>query len=197
MPFLRFALPVVRPRLWDLTFAAVLILALQTADTLLGGQLAQSLGLDPSLIRTEPWRLLTWPLSQPGWLAAIGNAVGLTVGLSMASRCSGRLVAWGGLLGATLLAGLWSWYDLEAGELLSGASAAMYAALGMGLVAWLRVRHELPYATRSDWLAGFGTIGVVLLALAVPRLMEAPAQWIHAIGFTGGAALVALTPRTW
>ena len=197
MPFLRFALPVVRPHLWDLLAVAVVILALQAADTLSGGHFAQALGLDPGLIGAEPWRLLTWPLGQPGWLAAIGNAVGLTVGLTMASRCSGRLVAWGGLLGATLLAGLWSWYDLDTGELLSGASAAMYAALGMGLVAWLRVRHELTYAKRSDWLAGFGTIGVVLLALAVPRLMEAPAQWIHAIGFSWGAALVALTPRSW
>lgn len=169
--------------------AVVLMLGLLWSESLLG--------LDPGRLRAEPWRLATWVLAQTGWLPAVGNAVGLAVGLTMAIRCCGGWTGWAGLLGAIVIPAMWSWYDLEPGELLTGASTALYGALGMGLVAWFRVRHELTYARRIDWMAGFATLGLVGLALAVPVLTEAPSRWIHVIAFTWGALLLSAVPRDW
>ncbi|MCP4868992.1 MAG: rhomboid family intramembrane serine protease [Proteobacteria bacterium] len=190
MPFLRFAFPLVRPRRWDLVFVAVLLLA----GVLWSDQL---LGLDPGKLADEPWRVATWVLAQQGPLQAAGNGIGLAIGMTMAARCGGGWAAWTGMAGAILLPGIWSWYWMEPGELLVGASPVLYGALGMGAVSWVRVRHELTYARRKDWMAGFATLGLVALTLAIPMLADETVRGVHVIGFVWGGLVLALIPRDW
>ena len=190
MPFLRFAFPFIRPRRWDLVAVAVLL----AAGVLWSAEL---LGLDPASLRAQPWRIATWVLAQQGPLQATANGIGLAVGMTMATRCGGAWAAWAGLGGAILLPGLYSWWAMEPGDVLVGASPALYGALGMGSASWWRVRHELTYARRTDWMAGFATLGLVGVTLAVPLLADAPARGVHVGGFAWGAALLGLLPRDW
>jgi hypothetical protein len=190
VPFVRFAFPFVRPRRWDLIAMAVVVLA-----GLLWSE--ELLGLDPGKLASEPWRLGTWMLAQRGPLEAVGNAIGLAVGMTMATRCGGGWAAWTGTVGAILLPGLWSWHLLESGELLVGASPVLFGALGMGAASWFRVRHELTYGKRTDWMAGFATLGLVGVALAIPLVDESATPGVHVIGLVWGALVLGLIPRDW
>jgi len=190
VPFLRFAFPLVRPRRWDLLAVAIVLFAgVLWSD--------EFLGLDPGKLADEPWRLATWVLAQQGPLQALANGIGLAVGMTMAVRCSGGWAAWTGMAGAVLLPGIWSWYWMEPGELLVGASPVLYGALGMGAMSWTRVHQELTYARRKDWMAGFATLGLVALTLPIPFLADATARGVHVIGFVWGGLVIALTPRDW
>ncbi|MEE2828497.1 MAG: rhomboid family intramembrane serine protease [Myxococcota bacterium] len=196
MPFTRFILPVAQPRLWGIFGIAAVLIAFQIIDGILPNDLGSSCGLTPSALRSEPWRLITWCLVQAGWIQAAGNAVGLGVGLTMTARCSGKWPTWIGLAGAVVLPALWAWHDMDPDASLVGASTLLYGALGMGSVAWLKMRDELTYTERSDWVAGFAALLLVGFALSIPLLLEAPARWIHVIGFTWGFGVVLFFPRT-
>ncbi len=141
--------------------------------------------------------MLSYALVHPGWVVAIGNAIGVGVGMTMASRTAGPLAAWVGIVGASLLAGLWMSLQLDGNVSIGGASPALFAALGMGSVAWRRIRHELTYGQRRDLIAGFGTIGLVAFALAMPLVLNNPAKWIHGIGLAWGLGITSLFPRHW
>ena len=197
MPFTRFAFPVLRPRRLDLVALAVALVVLHAVSLGAGLDATGTLGLVAGRVPEEPWRLASWVLVQQNWLAVCANTVGLAVGLTMAARCGGGWVAWVGLAGAVLLPGLWAWQVLEPDEVLVGASPALYAALGMGVAAWFKLRHELTYARRADVLSGLATLGLVGLVLLSRQLNETPASWIHAIGLAWGAILVLAVPRTW
>jgi len=195
MPFTRFILPLAAPRFLGIFVVATLFAGLALADHILESDLAASWALDPALLPAEPWRLLTWCFAQDGWMQASGNAIGLGVGLCMLARCSGRRAAWIGLLGSVLFPALWAWHDMTDGAQLKGASTALYGALGMGTVAWRKMRHELTYTQRTDWVGGFAVLGLVAFTLAIPLLQGAPARWVHIIGFTWGCAVAILAPR--
>jgi hypothetical protein len=195
MPFTRFILPFATPRLLGLAGMAFLFLVLSLIDSLSGEGFSALWVLEPSRLGEEPWRLLTWCFAQEGWVQASGNAVGLTIGLSMMARCSGQGAAWLGLSGSILLPALWAWHDMGPNDQLYGASTALYGALGMGLVSWRKMRHELTYTQREDWVAGFAVLLLVGFTLAIPRLLDAPARWIHIISFAWGASVAVLYPR--
>jgi len=195
MPFTRFILPFAAPRLLGLFAVATLFLTVALADHLLGVDLASAWSLTPALVPSEPWRLITWCFAQAGCIQASGNAIGLGVGLCMMARCSGRKAAWIGLAGSIVLPALWAWQDMPPDAQLQGASTALYGALGMGIVAWRRMRHELTYTQRMDWVGGFAVLGLVAFTLVIPRLLDAPARWIHIIGFTWGFLVAVLSPR--
>jgi hypothetical protein len=195
MPFTRFILPFAAPRFLGIFAIAALFAGVAIADHVLDVGLTASWALDPTLIREQPWRLLTWCFSQDGWVQASGNAVGLGIGLSMMARCSGQSAAWIGLLGSILLPALWAWHDMADSAELHGASTALYGALGMGIVSWRKMRHELTYTQRTDWVGGFAVLLLVGFTLAMPRILDAPARWIHIIGFTWGAGVALLAPR--
>lgn len=195
MPFTRFIWPLAPARLYGVFAVAALFLVVGLLDALTGGTGSSTWGLRPDMLRNEPWRLLTWCLAQEGWLQASANAIGLGVGLTMTARCAGRAATWAGLIGSILLPALWASRDMVDGATLYGASTALYGSLGMGLVAWRRVRLELTYTQKQDWLAGFAVLGLVSFTLVIPRLLDAPARGIHIIAFCWGALLVALWPR--
>ena len=195
MPFTRFILPFASPRFLGLFVIAALFLVVSLVDSLMGQGLAASWVLEPARVAEEPWRLLTWCFAQEGWVQAAGNAVGLGVGLSMMARCSGQWAAWIGLIGSVLLPALWAWQDMAPDARLYGASTALYGSLGMGLVAWRKMRHELTYSQRKDWVAGFAVLVLVAFTLAIPRLLDAPARWIHIISFTWGFGVAVVFPR--
>lgn len=197
MPFLRFALPVGRPLLWDVLLLAAVLVILQVVGATSGLDLVGALALEGGRIGSQPWRLFSWVTVQADWLGVATAAVGLVVGMTMASRQAGRRISWGGLAGGALLPGLYAWWALEPGEVLAGASTALYAALGMGFGAWYRLRSELTYRRRADRLAAFSALGLVALALAVPRVVDAPVRWIHVIGFLWGLLLLLLAPSGW
>jgi hypothetical protein len=197
MPFVRFALPVGRPLLWDVLLLAAVLVTLQVVAAISGVDLVGALALEGGRVGHQPWRLLTWVTVQADWLGVATAAVGLVVGMTMASRWAGRRISWAGLAGAALLPGMYAWWALEPGEVLAGASAALYAALGMGFGAWFQLRHELTYRRRADRIAAFGALGLVALALAVPRMVDAPVRWIHVIGFGWGLLLLLLAPSGW
>lgn len=196
MPFLRFALPLGRPLLWDVLLLAAVLVVLQILVAS-GVDLLAWLALEGGLVGSQPWRLLSWITVQDDWLGVATAALGLVVGMTMASRWAGRRFAWAGLAGAALLPGLYAWWALPSGQVLAGASAALYASLGMGFGAWYRIRHELTYARRVDRIAAFSTLGLVALALLVPRLVELPVRWIHVIGFGWGLLLLLVAPSGW
>lgn len=162
MPFLRFAIPFVRPVRWD-----VLLLA-AAVPILLG--------------RPETWYL------------AVANGAGFAVALTMGVRCAGGWPTWFALLGSIGVPAGWS---AMRGELELTPTTALYGALGMGLIAWFRVRHELTYRGRVDIMMGFATLGLVGLALIAPRLLHAPFRWIHVIAFVWAAIVLAAVPRDW
>jgi len=162
VPFLRFAIPLIRPIRWDVLLIAAAVPAL--------------------LGRPETWYL------------ALANGAGFAVALTMAVRCSGGWPAWLALAGAIGLPAGWS--ALRGAPELT-PTTALYGALGMGAIAWFRVRHELTYRGRVDLMAGFATLGLVALALVAPRLLQAPFRWIHVIAFAWSAAILAVTPRAW
>ena len=87
MPFTRFILPLATPRLLGLAGIALLFLILSLVDSLSGEGFSSLWVLEPSRLRDEPWRLVTWCFAQEGWVQASGNAVGLAIGLSMMARC--------------------------------------------------------------------------------------------------------------
>lgn len=196
MPFTRFVLPLSPPRLWGLFSIAALLLVVAVLNGFSDGQVASSWALEPGKVGTQPWRLLTWCLVQEGWVQAGGNAIGLGVGLTMMARCSGRIPAWTGLAGSILLPALWAWYSMEdPGAQLVGASTLLYGALGMGSGAWLKMRHELTYTQRSDWIAGLSVLVLVGFTLSIPVWLGAPARWIHVIGFSWGLGVALFYPR--
>ena len=195
VPFTRFISPLAAQRLYGLFGVAALFLLIGLVDSLTGGQGVVQWGLRPELLETEPWRLMTWCLAQEGSVQASANAIGLGVGLTMAARCAGQWAAWSGLIGSILLPALWASRDMETGATLYGASTALYGALGMGLVAWRKLRLELTYTQKQDWISGFAVLGIVAFTLAIPRLLDTPARGIHIIAFCWGAALVMFWPR--
>ena len=196
MPFLRFALPIGRPLLWDVLLLAAVLVALQVVHAA-GIDLVAVLALEGGRVGQQPWRLLSWVTVQADWLGVATAALGLMVGMTMASRWAGRRIVWVGLVGAALLPGLYAWWVLEPGEVLAGALAAFYASLGMGFGAWYRLCDELSYRWRVDRMAAFSALGLVALALLVPRVVEAPVRWIHVIGFGWGLLLLLLAPSGW
>jgi membrane associated rhomboid family serine protease len=197
VPFLRFALPFGRPTRWDIVVLSLIVViahALRVGldiDTLRGG------AFTASAIPAAPWRLVSFALVHASWGHAIGNAAGLMIAGSMASRAGGTRLAFGGVLGASLIAGLLLWWRLPSGVVFAGSSPALFAALGMGATSWFRLREELTYARRADRMAGAATIGLVLLAVAWPILRNDVPQLIHWIGLGWGALLAAVVPRTW
>ena len=197
MPFLRFALPVGRPLLWDVLLLAAVLVALQVIAVAAGIDLVGALALRGDRVAEQPWRLLSWVTVQADWLGVATAALGLVVGMTMASRQAGRRISWAGLAGGALLPGLYAAWALEPGEVLAGASAALYAALGMGFGAWYRLRDELTYRRRVDRITAFSALGLVALALLVPRVVDAPVRWIHVIGFSWGLLLLLLAPSGW
>jgi membrane associated rhomboid family serine protease len=197
VPFVRFALPIGRPPLWDVLLLAGVLIALGLVASFVEADLVGALALEGGRVGAQPWRLLTWIVVQADWLGVATAAVGLTVGMTMAARRAGRRIAWGGLAGAALLPGLYAWWALEPTEVLAGASAALYCALGMGFGAWFQMRHELTYRRRVDRIAALGALGLVALALAIPRVVDAPVRWIHVIGFAWGLVLLLVAPSGW
>jgi len=197
MPFTSFALPFFHPRRPDIATWLVilpLIAALQSSSAI---ELVATGQLRANIATSEPWRLVTYIFLHPSLPAAIGNAAGLVIGMTMAARTVGPVLAWLGVLGATVLPGLWLSSGLEGSESMIGASPVLYGCLAMGGLAWLRMRHELTYGQRSDLMAGFATWVLVAFALAVPLLLQSPVRGVHTIGFLWGGLLVGLSPRHW
>jgi len=197
MPFTTFALPLFRPQRFDIALLLALLLGVHA--TLALGELdgIALAGLHADQAARQPWRLLTYFLVHPGWVPTVGNGIGLVVGMTMTARVAGAWIAWLGLLGGVLLPGLWLWFGLEGDQSMAGSSPALYATLGMGTVAWIRMRHELTYHRRRDRLAGFGILGLVGFALAMPLLLQSPVRGVHAVGVLWGGLLVGLSPRHW
>ena len=195
MPFTSFALPLFRPLRLDIVAVLGLIVTVHAIGVSADLDLMARAGLHAEQTARQPWRLVTYAVVHPGWVPAIGNSIAVVVGMTMCARATGPGVAWLGLSGGVFLPGLWLWFGLEGDQSMGGSSPAVYAALGMGAVAWNRMRHELTYHRRRDWLAGFGTLGLVALALAMPLLLQSPVRGGHAVGFTWGALLVGLSRR--
>jgi membrane associated rhomboid family serine protease len=196
--FTRFILPFLKPARWDLLLPLLLALASALAVLALGAEpWAARLALDGDSLAAEPWRLLSYVVAHEHPVTALGNGIAVTVGMSMTARASGRWVAWAGFLGSVVLAGLYTWMLMGKDATLLGASPAVYAALGMGGTSWLKMRDEITYQRRADWMAGFGVLGVVAFALAVPRLLDNPVRWVHAVGIAWGAALGIAGRREW
>ncbi len=167
MPFATFGLPFFAPRRWDLlALAAVLVIA-HGVEAMHSGS--------PALLRV--------------W----GVVPGVVVGATMATRTAGPLPTWAGLIVGVLVAGLLlgTGWTLEA-----GTRAALFAALGMGTVAWRRVRVELTYGRRLDVLFGLATVGLVVLAVGLSGA-SARLSWPDAVAFGSGAVVLAFTPRVW
>lgn len=195
MPFVSFALPLLNPRRWDAVALGILVVVVFLLDRGLGLQLADVLSVEPQLTLSEPWRLLGYALIQPNAWNVVGVAVAAPVGLTMATRTCGGLAGWVGVLGGTLLGALLAHvFGSEAGR-LTGAAAMLYAALGMGAVAWFRVRDELSYGKRVDWVAGFGTLALVALALAFPLVRRMAFHPEYAVTTLFGALLMTFWPR--
>jgi hypothetical protein len=204
VPFSTFALPVLAPRRWGVLALLGTLLALHGLFDLAGlghADLAKSLGLRTDRLVLEPWRLISWVLVQPGWPQAVAGCVGLGVGMTMASRVIGPRAAWTTMVAAVVLAALGAWW-LPVSERglpwpLVGAIGPVYAAFGMGLVAWWRIRGELTYSRRADWLMGFATIGLVLAALAGPLALGNPIRAHHILAWAVGVVGASVTPRQW
>jgi len=201
VPFVAFVLPVLAPRRVPLT-VGLLLLALGMVIAGPGdAERATILGLSPGALPHEPWRTLTWLFAHGSWAQAIASWAGLLAGMTMTSRAIGPRGAWGVLLTAlTASTGL-------AAALPGGLSALtwpalggvvpVYAVFGMGVVAWWKMREELTYRRRADWLAGFGTIGLAVTALAAPVIRHAPLRpHLFAAVLIGGLG-VALMERHW
>lgn len=193
MTFTNFALPMLPERRWDLMVLGLLFGGLYLLDRALSLGLGEALSVEKGHTLTQPWRLLLYVLVQPDAWKAVGVAISVPVGLTMVVRSSGTWVAWGGALAGTLAGGLlaWWWQDVP----LRGASSLLYAALGMAGVAWFRMRDELTYARRVDWIAGFGTLGLVAAALALPLVLRQRFHPEYLATFAVGAAVVAFAPR--
>jgi hypothetical protein len=167
MPFATFALPFFAPRRWELpALAAALAFAL-AVDALSSGS--------------------------PAWLRILGLVPGVLVGATMATRTSGPLATWVGLVLGVVVAKLvpGTGWTLDA-----GTTAALFAALGMGAVAWRRVRVELTYSRRVDVLCGLATLALVALALSL-SWVSGRLSWPNAAAFGLGAAILTFTPRVW
>ncbi len=197
MPFTSFALPFFRPKRLDLATWLLILPFIAWLQTIPGSELTVWGQLRASVSSNEPWRLVTYIFLHPNIPVAVGNAAGLVVGMTMAARSIGPTVAWLGVLGSTILPGLWLSSGLEGSESMMGASPALYGCLSMAGIAWLRIRHELTYSDRRDLIAGFATWGLVAFALSVPLLLQSPVRGVHAIGFVWGALLASLSPRHW
>jgi len=197
MPFTTFALPFFHPRRWDIAAWLLLLPAIAWLQSAANLDLVAAGQLRADIATSEPWRLVTYIFLHPSLPVAIGNAVGLVIGMTMAARTVGPLVAWLGVLGATVLPGLWLNSGLEGSQSIIGASPAMYGCLSMAGLAWLRIRHELTYSQRRDLIAGFATWALVAFALAVPLLLKSPVRGVHTIGFLWGALLGGFSPRHW
>lgn len=197
MPFTTFALPLFRPRRLDIALLLVLLICVHAMLSLAQWDGVSLAGLHADQAARQPWRLLSYFLVHPGWVPTVGNGVGLVVGMTMTARVAGSWTAWLGLLGGVLLPGLWLWFGLEGDQSMAGSSPALYATLGMGTVAWIRMRHELTYHRRRDRMAGFGTLGLVAFALTMPLLLQSPVRGVHAVGVVWGGLLVGLSPRPW
>ena len=168
MPFAVFGLPTFAPRRWDLlALGAVIVVALAVHGVLV---------VDPS-----------------SNLRILGVVPGVLVGATMGTRAAGPIPAWLGLVGGVLVPGLWPGLDWD---LSSSATGALFAALGMGAIAWRRVRLELTYARRIDLLCGLATVVLVLLALGLSWAAER-LIWPNAAAFAWGGALLAFAPRAW
>ncbi len=197
MPFTSFALPFFRPKRLDIATWLLVLPLIAWLQSLQGSELASLGQLQASVAASEPWRLISYIFLHPNVPVAIGNAAGLVIGMTMAARSLGPLVAWLGVLGATILPGLWLSSGLEGSESMMGASPVLYGCLSMAGIAWMRIRHELTYSERRDLIAGFATWGLVAFALSVPLLLQSPVRGVHAIGFGWGALLATLSPRHW
>jgi membrane associated rhomboid family serine protease len=197
MPFTSFALPFFHPRRPDIAAWLLLLPVIAVLQSAAAMELIEGGQLRANIATSEPWRLVTYIFLHPNLPTAIGNAAGLVIGMTMAARTVGPLLAWLGVLGATVLPGLWLSSGLEGSESMIGASPVLYGCLAMGGCAWLRMRHELTYSQRSDRMAGFATWALVAFALAVPLLLQSPVRGVHTIGFLWGGLLVGLGPRHW
>lgn len=216
MPFLTFVLPFFSPRQWHALVLPILLVAVTLVRAEEGGTLEAWGAIRGGRLLTEPLAVLTYALPHTHWGFALGNGVGLAVGLTMASRTIGARAAWGGLLLGTVVAGLHLSWTLRSDMAVVGASPAVFVALGLASVAWLRMREEITYPRRVDRLAGFATLFLTSAAMATPFLLEAAQgtlsnftpeefgtfvlrriQPVHLTGLAVGALWGALLPRSW
>jgi membrane associated rhomboid family serine protease len=216
MPFLTFALPVLRPRHLHVLVVLLAMFSAQAMAGTLGWDALASGGLEKGHLWQEPWRVLTYSLVQGSWFLAVGNAAGLVVGLTMATRAVGARWAWLGLVLGVLLGAAYMAWSLPTGAVVRGASCAVYTVLGMGTMAWMRMRDEITYPHRADIVAGLGTIGLVLFALLAPVVLDgalgqqslsSAEEWarfltrhahpMHLLGLFAGAAVIGVSPRHW
>lgn len=216
MPFLTFILPFFAPRPWHALLAPLLLLlaAFMPGDFLPGEPGAR--GIRGGRILSEPAALWTYALVHHHWGFALGNGLGLGVGLTMASRAIGGLAAWGILLVGTALCGVHLSLTLGSHVTVAGASPAVFVALGMSTTSWLRLREEITYPRRADRLAGFGALFLTAAAMATPFLLSVAqgelasyspeefarfvlvrVQPVHITGLFVGALGAAVLPRTW
>ena len=193
MSFVNFVLPVLKPRRWDFLAFGLLFVAVDGLDRLLHLGLGPALDLDAGSLQA-PWRLLSYALIQPDPWRAAGAALAVPVGMTMAARTCGPAAAWTGILVGAVVGALGHLLLTPTPGLL-GASALLYAALAMGTVAWFRVRDELSFARRVDWLAGFGTLGLVLTSLLMPIVGQEPFHPEYALAFVAGLVVTAAWPR--
>ncbi len=168
MPFATFGLPFFAPRRWELPALAVVlvVVALGRAFT----------GAPPDLM-----------------LKIAGLVPGVLVGATMATRAAGSPATWGGLTVGVLASGLLPGTTWAVDAVTAGA---LFAALGMGSVAWLRTREELTYARRLDILCGLATVALVVLAVGLSAWLGR-LSWPNAAAFVGGALVLSVAPRSW
>jgi hypothetical protein len=200
VPFVAFVVPWLKPRRVPLT-AGLLFLAGLLVLVHAAGWGTDLLGLHRVDLPHEPWQTMTWLLLHDTWAQVIAAWAGLMTGLTMTSRAVGRRGAWGTLLIATATAtGMAAALPGGLSRLswpAPGGVVPVYAAFGMGIVAWWKMRHELTYRRRADWIAGFGTIALVVIALAAPVVRGTVFRPHLLAAALIGALGVALLERHW
>ena len=168
VPFATFGLPFFAPRRWELLVLAV--------------ALAVALGVQA--FAGAPAAMV---------LKVLGVMPGVVVGATMATRVGGMHATWGGLLAGVLASGLLPGTNWALDAVTTGA---LFAALGMGSVAWLRMQEEITYMRRMDILCGLATVALVLMAVGLSAWLGR-LTWPNAAAFVCGGLVLSLAPRSW
>ncbi len=168
MPFATFGLPFFAPRRWELLGLGLVLVAMLGVRAITGSS--------PEVM-----------------FKVVGLIPGVLVGATMATREGGLPATWGGLAAGVLASGLLPGTTWAVDAVSTGT---LFAALGMGCVAWLRAREELTYARRLDVLCGLATVALAVLAVGLSAWLGR-LSWPNAAAFVCGGLVLSVAPRNW